>query len=166
MTETESNFLKLTAPAAIASQAATGVPASITIAQAILESWWGKSVPPDSDNYFGIKAAHFVAPDQYVEAVTHEYVHGQLVTETDKFARFYSIAAGFTAHGFLLSQAPRYAPAMAVRSDPAKFAAELQSCGYSTNPNYASLLMQIVNEFDLAQYDAQNATQANPQPAA
>ena len=32
--------------------------------------------------------------------------------------------------------------------------------------NYASLLMQIVNEFDLAQYDAQNATQANPQPAA
>jgi flagellum-specific peptidoglycan hydrolase FlgJ len=164
VTENESNFLKLAAPAAIASQAATGVPASITIAQAILESGWGKSVPPDSNNYFGIKAAHFVAPDQYVEAVTHEYVGGQLVTETDRFARFDSVADGFKAHALLLSQASRYAPAMAVRDDAAKFAAEIQSCGYSTNPNYASLLLEIVKEFDLGQYDT--TTQANSQPAA
>ena len=138
MTENESNFLKLAAPAAIASQAATGVPASITIAQAILESGWGKSVPPDSNNYFGIKAAHFVPPDQYVEAVTHEYVGGQLVTETDRFARFDSVADGFKAHALLLSQASRYAPAMAVRDDAAKFAAETAALPGEQQPKPAA----------------------------
>ncbi|MGO8759343.1 MAG: glycoside hydrolase family 73 protein [Terracidiphilus sp.] len=162
MTEVISNFLKLAAPAAIVSQAATGVPASITIAQAVLESGWGKSVPAGSNNYFGIKASRFATPDQYVEAATHEFIHGELIAQTDKFARFESVAEGFKAHALLLSMAPRYAPAMAAKNDPAKFAAEIQRCGYSTNPNYAALLIQIVKEFDLTQYDAQT----NSQPAA
>jgi flagellum-specific peptidoglycan hydrolase FlgJ len=162
LTGVKSNFLKSVAPAAMASQAATGVPASITIAQAILESGWGKSVPPGSNNYFGIKARAGDTPDEYVEAATHEVVNGQLVAVKDKFARFESIGAGFTAHGLLLAMAKRYAAAMAVRDDPVKFAAEIQRCGYSTNPNYAALLVKIVDEFDLTQYDAQS----NSQPAA
>lgn len=161
MTEAESNFLQLAAPAAIASQGATGVPASITIAQAILESGWGKQVPPNSNNYFGIKATAHAAPDQYVEAATHEVIDGRLVDVTDKFARYSSIAENFKAHGLLLSRAARYAPAMAVKNDPAKFSAAIAHCGYSTNPNYAALLMRIVSAFDLTQYDAQT----NPQPA-
>jgi flagellar protein FlgJ len=133
VTEAESNFLKLTVPAARASEQATGIPASITLAQAILESGWGRHMP--GNNPFGIKAAHHVAPDSYV-------------------ARYATIEDGFKAHGCLLAQAPRYAEAMAVRSNPTRFANALQACGYSTNPEYAAMLMQLVWNFDLTQYDA------------
>jgi flagellar protein FlgJ len=106
------------------------------------------------NNPFGIKAAHHVAPDSYVEVVTHEFVHGKLEEETDRFARYATIEDGFKAHGCLLAQAPRYAEAMAVRSNPTRFANALQACGYSTNPEYAAMLMQLVWNFDLTQYDA------------
>ena len=142
--------------AAIASQSATGVPASITIAQAILESGWGaSSLAIQANNYFGIKAGTHVAPDSYVEMPTHEVVGGHTVTEAAKFARYASMTDSFKAHGLLLSQASRYAPAMAARRSAAEFAQQLQRCGYSTNPNYASSLMAIVHDFDLTQYDAQ-----------
>jgi len=150
-------------PAAMASQAVTGVPASITIAQAILESGWGQSaLARQANNFFGIKAAAHVAPDSYVQLPTEEIVLGRTVTEEADFAKYATAADGFKAHGLLLSQASRYAAAMAVRSNPAQFAAQLQKCGYSTNPGYAASLMQIVNDLDLTQYD----TQPKSQPAA
>src|SRR5471030_789213 len=49
-------FIKLAGPAAQASEVETSVPASVTIAQAILESGWGKKHMGDANNYFGIKA--------------------------------------------------------------------------------------------------------------
>ena len=156
MTEAESTFLKTTVPAALASQQATGVPASITLAQAILESGWGRSgLARGFNNYFGIKAADHAAPDSYIEMPTHEIYDGQNLSETAKFARYATPADGFKAHACLLAQAPRYAQAMAVREQPAAFAIALHACGYSTNPNYPALLMQLVNQFDLAQYDSQ-----------
>lgn len=154
MTGNESTFLKLAVPAALASQHATGVPASITIAQAILESGWGQTgLAKQANNYFGIKTAVHVAPDSYLELPTHEVVNGQSVEELAKFARYATVADGFKAHGLLLSCAPRYAPAMAVRGDAAQFATALQRCGYSTNPHYSEALLALVREFDLSQYD-------------
>ena len=162
MNQLQQTFLQLAVPAAMASQAATGVPASITIAQAILESGWGQSgLAKKANNFFGIKAAAHAAPDSYIQLPTEEIGLGHAVTEEADFAKYASVADGFKAHGLLLMQASRYAPAMAVRNSPAQFAAHLQKCGYSTNPNYASELMKIVAELDLAQYD----TQANSQPA-
>jgi flagellum-specific peptidoglycan hydrolase FlgJ len=159
----QSDFMKMAVPAAIASEAATGVPASITIAQAILESGWGQSgLAKQANNFFGIKAAAHVAPDSYIQLPTEEIVMGRAVAENAEFMKYKSAADSFTAHGLLLAQASRYAPAMAVRGNPAQFAAELQRGGYSTNPNYADDLMCIVAELDLTQYD----TQANTQPAA
>jgi flagellum-specific peptidoglycan hydrolase FlgJ len=161
--ELQQTFLKAAAPAAMASQAATGVPASITIAQAILESGWGQSgLAKKANNFFGIKAAAHVAPDSYIQLPTEEIVLGKTVTEQAEFARYASMTDSFKAHGLLLMQAARYAPAMAVRAYPRAFANALQRCGYSTNPNYAGELMHIVNQLDLTQYD----TQANTQPAA
>ena len=49
---------------------------------------------------------------------------------------------------------------MACRNNAAEFAEELQRCGYSTNPQYAASLMQLVREFDLTRYDVP------PDPAA
>jgi flagellum-specific peptidoglycan hydrolase FlgJ len=163
MNELQSIFLKNAVPGALQSQRETGIPASITIAQAILESsnklGWGQSyLARKYNNYFGIKAIHGAMPDSYVELETPEVVHGKTVVELARFARYLIPADSFKAHGRLLSISARYAPAMAVRNDPAQFAAQLQKCGYSTNPNYAQALMKLVAEFDLTQYDVPQAT--------
>jgi len=160
MNQTQSDFLKNAVPAAIRTMRESGVPASVTLAQAILESGWGSSALARlANNYFGIKAASTADPSSYEEFPTHEFVDGRETAVVAKFARYPSPLESFEAHARLLSSASRYAPAMAAKSDPATFALRLQMGGYSTNPNYAHELMQLVAEYDLAQYDT-------PPPAA
>lgn len=172
MTEEQSAFLKMAVPAAQYSMRSYGVPASITIAQAILESGWGQSeLAKDANNFFGIKAPAYVAPDQYDEFPTAEYVGGKMVIEKARFMKYLSAQACFGAHARLLALAPRYRAAMAAKTDPARFAQALYACGYSTNFRYAGLLMQLVEEFDLTQYDTltpptEPAAQAKPEEEA
>jgi flagellum-specific peptidoglycan hydrolase FlgJ len=154
MNAKEMLFLRSVVPAAQASMRSSGVPASITIAQAILESGWGCSeLSEQADNYFGIKASHLGDPESYIAMPTAEYVNGVRVMELADFEKYPTAADCFADHAALLSQAQRYAPAMAVKADPQAFAAELERCGYSTSPTYASSLMELVREFDLTQYD-------------
>ncbi len=149
-------FASTAAPAA-AAEASTGVPAAISRVQAVLESGWGAHMPPGSNNPFGIKAVDEAFPNSYVEAMTAEYEHGKLVHELQPFAKYPSLFDAFAMHGHLLSNSQRYAPAMAVKDDIAKFAQALEDCGYSTNrpplakapPYYADLLMEIVREYHL-----------------
>jgi flagellum-specific peptidoglycan hydrolase FlgJ len=164
MNEMQTDFLRMAAPAAIASQRETGVPASVTMAQAILESGWGRTgLALQYNNYFGIKARQLTFPAAYVELPTHEVMHGQSVNETAAFVRYATVADSFRAHGRLLATALRYIPALAVKSDPRAFCAELQKCGYSTNPNYARTLVDLIDEYDLTQYDL--PAPANPASA-
>lgn len=158
MTEKQNAFLKMAVPAAQAAQRRWGVPASVTIAQAILESsnvlGWGQSeLAREANNYFGIKAAHGAAPECYMELPTHEYVNNQLEPIDAQFARYPDIAESFDAHAKLLAVARRYRPAMAVAHDPASFALQLQRCGYSTSPTYAASLTKLMRLYDLEQYD-------------
>lgn len=155
MNEYQNTFLKQAVPAAQLAQRKWGVPASITIAQAILESGWGKSaLARQANNFFGIKAAAAQpAVGTYVEFTTAEFVDGRRVQEMAKFARYPSPAASFEAHAVLLATLTRYKPAMQYCAEPLKFAVLLSACGYSTNPGYAALLAQLIDEFDLTQYD-------------
>lgn len=138
--------------AAQEAQRQAGIPASITMAQAVVESGWGKtSLAREGFNYFGVKA---VQCQDYCEFPTKEFINGTAQIVQAKFARYVSPTASFQAHTLLLANNKRYKPAMACCSDPAAFAAQLQKCGYSTNPQYADLLMSLVREFNLAQYDA------------
>jgi flagellar protein FlgJ len=132
------------------------VPASITLAQAILESAWGQSkLARECNNYFGVKAAHDAAPNTYQDFLTTEFACGHRTSETAAFAKYADVAVSFAAHARLLAGAPRYQPAMAAASNPEQFAQRLQACGYSTNPQYASDLMQLVRLYDLTQYDVE-----------
>lgn len=163
MNATELLYFRQAVPAAQAAMRATGVPASITLAQGALESGWLTHMPAGSNNAFGIKASHLEDPSTYVEAMTHEFVRGQETTVTQPFEKYPTLNDCFVAHAELLSGAARYAPAMAVKSDPPKFATAIMTCGYSTNrpplatnpPFYADVLMELVREFDLTQYDVQ-----------
>lgn len=158
---TPTAMLELTIPAAQASMAATGVPASVTLAQCAVESGWLSAMPAGSNNPFGIKATHLSNPDSYVEAMTSEYAHGQLEDVEQPFEKYPDLATAFTAHANLISTAPRYAPAMAVKGDAVAFAQQLQACGYSTNrpplakapPYYANILIEIIQGHNLTQYD-------------
>ncbi|QNI34515.1 glucosaminidase domain-containing protein [Alloacidobacterium dinghuense] len=161
MNQLQSDFLRNTVTAAQYTQKTYGVPASITLAQAILESGWGKSsLAQKCNNFFGVKAVAHATPDTYEEFPTIEFVDGRKTSVMAQFAKYPSPTLGFAAHARLLALAERYKPAMACRSDVEMFAEQLHRCGYSTNPNYAASLMVLVKEFDLTQYDIQ------PDPAA
>jgi flagellum-specific peptidoglycan hydrolase FlgJ len=145
-------------PMAHASQLKTGVPASITLAQAILESRWGCSgLALQCNNFFGIKARHVkgVAIEDYKEFLTTEYdAGGKPHAEEADFARFKSVQESFDRHAQLLSGAQRYRRAMAVKDDPLDFAIKIQECGYATDPNYPNKLTHLVRDFNLTRYDA------------
>jgi hypothetical protein len=135
--------------AAKASQQRFGVPASITVAQWIVESAWGSAMPPDSNNPFGIKA---LDDQSAVESETWEVVDGKSVTIRARFRRFASLAEAFEMHGKLLSTASPYRPAMDVAKDPDQFADALAGV-YATDPQYGTTLKWVMDNYKLKQYD-------------
>lgn len=159
MNQNQSEFLAKVVPGAIAAMRKYGVPASVTIAQAIFESsnklGWGQStLAREANNYFGVKATDLANPEAYIELPTHEFRGGIEDTELAKFARYATPEESFEAHAALLAGAKRYAPAMAAKDHPVWFARQLQLCGYSTSPTYGEDLARAMREYDLTQYDA------------
>jgi flagellum-specific peptidoglycan hydrolase FlgJ len=162
-------FIAKVAPAAQASERASCIPASVTIAQAILESSdrngnWGQSREAvECCNYFGIKARQ---GEDYAEFKTGEVLNGKPVVVTARFRKFPSIPDSFVGHAQLIARLPRYAKAMEAARDPhwsttqaraQAFAQFLQEGGYSTNPNYAAELLKLVKKYGLTQYDTKEA---------
>jgi flagellum-specific peptidoglycan hydrolase FlgJ len=149
-----------------------GIPASVTIAQAIIESSWGESsLASLAKNYFGIKAHGLY---KSIVMPTHEVVDGQSVQITTLFAKYDDIVDSFADHGELLSTRQRYAPVLTLKNDPLAFARALgperrvknllwseterrikiePRCGYSTNPEYGALIAKVISSYDLTQYD-------------
>jgi hypothetical protein len=142
-------FLAIAVGPARASQKATGVPASVTLAQAIIESGWGKSHMGDAWNFFGIKAH---GDEPFVVVRTREVVNGKDVFVNAKFRRFASMEDCFREHGRFLRTNPRYAPAFRT-ADAEEFARAIHAAGYATDPHYSDALIGIIRENDLTQYD-------------
>lgn len=142
-------FVRLIGPAAKQSMARTEVPASVTIAQAALETGWGGSTIGNAKNLFGIKGT---GPAGSVTMPTREYLNGRSVTVQDKFRAYNTWSESIDDHSKLL-QGSRYRPAMAYKGNPDMFAAQLQRCGYATDPSYAKKLVSIMKTWNLYQYD-------------
>lgn len=147
---TQNEFVKLIIPFAQASERATGVPASVTIAQAILETGWGKTARHTGNNLFGIKGRGTAGSHT---AWTREYVRGRWVRVRAKFASYGSMEDAFIAHANLISGKKRYAKAMAVRGDAYAFARAVHRAGYATDPGYTKKLHSIMRSRKLTQYD-------------
>ncbi|QUW04435.1 LysM peptidoglycan-binding domain-containing protein [Chloracidobacterium validum] len=145
-------FIDSIAADAIRSQRATGVPASVTIAQAILESGWGRSaLTRQANNYFGIKGT---GPAGSVTMRTREVLNGREVYVNAQFRKYNSAAESFADHAQFFIRNPRYATAMRHTNDAFRFAAEIHRAGYATDPNYTNLLHRIMREHDLTRFDA------------
>lgn len=135
--------------AAKASQKRWRIPASITLAQWIVESAWGAAMPPGSNNPFGIKAT---ASQAAVEAATEEVIDGKRIQIVDRFRRFESITEAFDQHGHLLATASPYKAAMELVEDVERFADALTGV-YATDPQYGTTLKWVITTYGLKQHD-------------
>jgi flagellum-specific peptidoglycan hydrolase FlgJ len=143
-------FISQVAPGAIAAQHRYGVPAAVTIAQAIDESAWGQSSLATKDhNLFGIKGTGPAGSDTLP---TQEYGNGQSVTRTASFRIYNNVAESINDHGSLLATSGYYARAMADHQDPNAFAAALTGV-YATDPAYGTKLIDLMRRYDLYRYD-------------
>jgi hypothetical protein len=156
-TAAQQAFISEVAPGAIAAQHRYGVPAAVTIAQAIDESGWGQSELATADhNLFGIKGTGPAGTDMQR---TQEYQNGTWVTRTAPFRIYHDIAESIADHGQLLATSPAYQHAMADRRVPDAFAADLTGV-YATDPDYGSGLIALMKEYNLYRYDAPAPAQA------
>lgn len=126
-----------------------GVRPEVLVAQAALETGWGRSVMQQADgssshNLFGIKASHGWDGAQ-VSVPTLEYSDGVAVRTRASFRAYGSFADSFNDYVDFLKRNPRYRDALAQADDPAAFANALQRAGYATDPAYAQKITGIVN---------------------
>ncbi len=149
-------FIAAAAPPAQQSQREFGVPASVTIAQAILESGWGRSNLAFVDrNYFGMKCFGNPGP---IAIGCHTY----RTTECDAshcfpidatFRVYASATDSFRDHGRLLATSARYRPGFVYIRNPDQFVAEVHKGGYATDPEYTVKLTKLMALYNLYAYD-------------
>lgn len=143
-------FVSRMGPSAQAASAASGVPAPLILAQAALESGWGKREirgenGAQSFNLFGIKADRsWKGPT--VEITTTEFVDGEPQKVRAKFRAYGSYDEAFTDYAQFITRNPRYADVVAT-DDPAQAAHGLQRAGYATDPQYGHKLVRIMQKF-------------------
>jgi flagellum-specific peptidoglycan hydrolase FlgJ len=149
-TAAQQAFIGEVAPGAVAVQRRYGVPASVTIAQAIDESGWGRSsLATEDHNLFGIKGTGPAGSDAQP---THEFENGQSVMRTASFRVYHDAAESIDDHGKLLATSEYYRQPMAYRHDPNALAAALTGV-YATDPDYGAKLIVLMRRYDLYHYD-------------
>lgn len=124
-----------------------GVPASITLAQGILESGYGSSyLAVVANNHFGIKA--------YRTNWSGEKVYCDDDKEDEPFCKFSSVLAGYEYHSTFLRNNSRYARLFTYDiRDYESWAQGLSDCGYATNKKYPQLLIDLIEKNHLDIYD-------------
>lgn len=124
------------------------------LAQAALETGWGKSLPCDaggntSFNLFGIKAGDSWNGDS-VSVRTLEFEGGVPVPRQAKFRAYDSVEDSFRDYVALLRDNPRYADALNTGSDANAFATGLQRGSYATDPAYAQKISAIAQNLPIS----------------
>jgi flagellar protein FlgJ len=127
-----------------------GVDPRYLVAQAALETGWGKSVMRAQDgssshNLFGIKAGTSWKGDS-ARAITSEFRNGEMVKETAEFRSYDSYKDSFHDLVTLLQTNNRYQDVVKSADNPEQFVRELQKAGYATDPDYASKISQIAKQ--------------------
>ncbi|WP_095195734.1 flagellar assembly peptidoglycan hydrolase FlgJ [Pseudomonas sp. Irchel 3A7] len=127
-----------------------GVDPRYLVAQAALETGWGKSVMRAQDgssshNLFGIKTGSSWKGDS-ARAITSEFRNGEMVKETAEFRSYASYKDSFHDLVTLLQSNNRYQDVVKSADNPEQFVRELQKAGYATDPNYASKISQIARQ--------------------
>jgi flagellar protein FlgJ len=144
--EEREHFISGLMPQASEAARELGVDPHSLIAQAALETGWGRSQPGgDSHNLFGIKAG----PDwngASVQANTQEFNGAVATRDVASFRAYESPRQSVEDYVRVIRDNPRYAEAMNTGSDVQAFANALQRGGYATDPDYARKLAAVATE--------------------
>lgn len=145
-------FVEKIAPIAQDEQQKYHIFASITIAQAALESNWGQSeLATQYYNLFGVKS------DTGGLMTTKEYVNGQWIVVRARFAIYQSWRESIEQHTALLvngtSWDSSHYQAVISANNYVEAAQALQQKGYATDPNYAQKLISLIKTYNLDKYD-------------
>lgn len=142
-------FITLLLPAAQETHRATGIPASLILAQAALESGWGQRAP--GCNLFGIKPGpKWKGPVTTI--TTHEFIKGVRTKVEAKFRAYATWAECMADHATFLKVNPRYADCFKEKTGEG-WARAVAKAGYATDPKYADLLISIMRGRNMSQYD-------------
>ncbi|KRD08305.1 hemagglutinin [Flavobacterium sp. Root901] len=125
-----------------------GIPASIILAQGILESGAGKGdLAIEANNHFGIKCHN----DWLGESVRHDDDSSQ-----ECFRKYNEASESYRDHALFLVGKKRYAALFTYEKDDYKtWAKGLRAAGYATDPNYPDKLIGYIERYNLHQYDCQ-----------
>jgi flagellum-specific peptidoglycan hydrolase FlgJ len=164
-TASQQVFISQVAPGAMAAQARYGIPAAVTIAQAIEESRWGQSpLAVRAHNLFAMTGTGPAGSDI---RPTQEYQNGRWVTVTAPFRVYHNVAESMADHVKLLATGAAYQRAMASRHVPDAFANALTGVN-APDPQYGAKLIAIMRLYNLYRYDVTAAkrltTRAGPRP--
>lgn len=150
---TPEEFIQWLAPSAVAQCKPYNLPPSVVIAQAALESGWGKYTIGEY-NLFGRKWGGW---GRYIEKATQEYWGGEYHTIIDKFQDYDSLLEAIDDWCILITQEPAYLPAWGIwcaTGDVEQFVYALGPV-YATDPEYEQKLMATIRANDLLQYDSE-----------
>lgn len=142
------SFIDKLRPHAEAAAKALGLPAEYLIAQAGLETGWGRSLPKTASgatsyNLFGMKAGAGWT-GTVAQAKTAEYDNGTRVESSARFRSYASIGDSLQDFARLLRTSSRYSGVLAHATDAKSYAASLQRAGYATDPQYAAKLARTI----------------------
>jgi len=152
----KSKFQDFASGLAVRTMQKTGMSAALQVAQAILETGWGQSSPVDkytgkvSNNLFGIKGN---GPAGSVISNTWEVYNGVSYRIDDTFRAYASPAQSWDDHQQLLLTRSWYEPFRKVMHDSTQGAWALKRCGYATDPQYPTKLIEIIQRYGLYRLD-------------
>ncbi|RUO79834.1 flagellar assembly peptidoglycan hydrolase FlgJ [Idiomarina tyrosinivorans] len=141
-------FVESLRPAAEKVAEKNGLSADALIAQAALETGWGKHIVPgrhggSSNNLFNIKADPRWEGDRS-HVTTLEHIDGITQKQQAAFRSYNDVEQSLQDYVDFLRKDPRYASALAVAKQPDKFAEALQDAGYATDPQYAQKIRKVM----------------------
>ncbi len=165
ITTSKADFVRKFLPHAKAAARELGVDPHALLAQAALETGWGRSVPHNSSgecsyNFFGIKATGRWSGGT-VSVPTLEFEDGLPVRKAERFRAYGSPADSFRDYAALIRNNPRYEQVLGCGDDVASFASALQAGGYATDPNYAKKIVSVARELRALTADVELKQTAN-----
>ncbi|MGL4355857.1 MAG: flagellar assembly peptidoglycan hydrolase FlgJ [Aeromonas popoffii] len=161
--ETPEEFVNRLMPLAKKAADKLGLSPAVLVAQAALESGWGKRVIKNGEgqvthNLFGIKAdPRWEGPKAVVN--TLEYEQGVASRQKASFRSYESFEESFNDYVDFLTSGSRYKGALTKVDSPDRYFEALQQAGYATDPQYARKLKQVLRSDAIAGYSATNHTE-------
>lgn len=164
---TEQEFISFMGPLAQADMVKSGVLASVTTAQAILESGYGSTeLARNANNFFGMKCSlsgntwpgsTWDGVSKYRKQTGEEDANGNAYTITADFRKYASAADSVADHsayllGAMNGSKQRYA-GLKGEMDPAKAIGIIKAGGYATDTRYVNKVLSIISKYNLTKYD-------------